>query len=263
CRSFYSGCYRLFVPDDLTAFMTYHAVVPPTMLAVLAMRRAVAGGGCRPYLSQLFEEKIMSFSKQGPRAVFILSAYGAVSTVTLHKPGTLWLWEPNCTCHGGRRNVVIVSMEEDQSFKIRHWVYTSGPCGGVGGSVRDMGADPGTRIVKVMVRHGLAVDAIRILYQRDGRDEWTDWWGGRGGQLSEIILDDEGEECLAWISGRYGICGGYLVIRSLTFGSNKRTYGPYGMEDGAPFKLDAGGQSIVGFFARAGQFLDAIGVYTA
>ncbi|KAJ8512409.1 hypothetical protein OPV22_002843 [Ensete ventricosum] len=142
-------------------------------------------------------------------------------------------------------------------------VYTSGPCGGVGGSVRDMGADPGTRIVKVMVRHGLAVDAIRILYQRDGRDEWTDWWGGRGGQLSEIILDDEGEECLAWISGRYGICGGYLVIRSLTFGSNKRTYGPYGMEDGAPFKLDAGGQSIVGFFARAGQFLDAIGVYTA
>ncbi|RWV93046.1 hypothetical protein GW17_00044527 [Ensete ventricosum] len=33
-------------------------------------------------------EKIMSFSKQGPRAVFILSAYGAVSTVTLHKPGT-------------------------------------------------------------------------------------------------------------------------------------------------------------------------------
>ncbi|CAL9087199.1 unnamed protein product [Musa textilis] len=142
-------------------------------------------------------------------------------------------------------------------------VYTCGPCGGAGGGERDMGADPGTRILKVMVRHGLAVDAIRIMYRRDGRDEWTDWWGGRGGQLAEIVLDDERDEYLAWISGRYGICGGYLVIKSLTFASNKRTYGPFGVEDGAPFKLDGGGQRIVGFFARAGQFLDAIGVYTA
>ncbi|RWW50259.1 hypothetical protein BHE74_00043502 [Ensete ventricosum] len=37
--SFYSGCCRSFVPDDLTAFMAYHAAVPSTVLAVLAMRR--------------------------------------------------------------------------------------------------------------------------------------------------------------------------------------------------------------------------------
>ncbi|RWW58670.1 hypothetical protein BHE74_00034444 [Ensete ventricosum] len=41
--SFYSGCCRSFVPDDLTAFMTYYATVPSTMLVVLAMRRAFAG----------------------------------------------------------------------------------------------------------------------------------------------------------------------------------------------------------------------------
>ncbi|RZS09945.1 hypothetical protein BHM03_00041079, partial [Ensete ventricosum] len=51
-RSFYSGCCRSFVPDNLTAFMAYHIAVPSTMLAVLAMRRAFAGGGCRPYLCQ-------------------------------------------------------------------------------------------------------------------------------------------------------------------------------------------------------------------
>ncbi|RZS12997.1 hypothetical protein BHM03_00044515 [Ensete ventricosum] len=50
---FYSGCCRSFVPDDLTAFMTYHATVPSTMLVVLAMRRAFAGGGCRSYLCQV------------------------------------------------------------------------------------------------------------------------------------------------------------------------------------------------------------------
>ncbi|RWW43929.1 hypothetical protein BHE74_00050355 [Ensete ventricosum] len=52
-RSFYSECCRSFVPDDLTAFMAYHAAVPSTVLVVLAMRRAFAGGGCRPYLCQV------------------------------------------------------------------------------------------------------------------------------------------------------------------------------------------------------------------
>ncbi|RRT80888.1 hypothetical protein B296_00022662 [Ensete ventricosum] len=52
-RSFYSGRCRLFVPDDLTAFMAYHVTVPSTMLAVLVMRRAFVGGGCRPYLCQV------------------------------------------------------------------------------------------------------------------------------------------------------------------------------------------------------------------
>ncbi|RRT39863.1 hypothetical protein B296_00053581 [Ensete ventricosum] len=57
--SFYNGCCRLLIPDDLTAFMTYHATAPSamssclTMLAVLTVRRALADGGCRPYLCQV------------------------------------------------------------------------------------------------------------------------------------------------------------------------------------------------------------------
>ncbi|RWW13127.1 hypothetical protein GW17_00023176 [Ensete ventricosum] len=45
--SFYSGCCGLFVPDDLTAFMTHHAATPLVMPAVLVVRRAPAGGGVR------------------------------------------------------------------------------------------------------------------------------------------------------------------------------------------------------------------------
>ncbi|RRT45202.1 hypothetical protein B296_00050435 [Ensete ventricosum] len=54
-RSFYSGCYRSFIPNTLTAFMAYHAVLSysSTTLAVLAMRRAFTGRGCRPYLCQV------------------------------------------------------------------------------------------------------------------------------------------------------------------------------------------------------------------
>ncbi|RWW06744.1 hypothetical protein GW17_00029899, partial [Ensete ventricosum] len=51
--SFYSGCCGLFVPDDLTAFITHHAAAPLAMPAVLVVRRAPAGGGCRPYLCQV------------------------------------------------------------------------------------------------------------------------------------------------------------------------------------------------------------------
>ncbi|RRT39309.1 hypothetical protein B296_00057878, partial [Ensete ventricosum] len=51
--SFYSGCCGLFVPDELTAFMTHHAAAPFAMPAVLVVRRAPAGGGCRPYLCQV------------------------------------------------------------------------------------------------------------------------------------------------------------------------------------------------------------------
>ncbi|RWW39908.1 hypothetical protein BHE74_00054724, partial [Ensete ventricosum] len=51
--SFYSGCCGLFVPDDLIAFMTHHAAAPLAMPAVLVVRSAPAGRGCRPYLCQV------------------------------------------------------------------------------------------------------------------------------------------------------------------------------------------------------------------
>ncbi|RRT47998.1 hypothetical protein B296_00045731 [Ensete ventricosum] len=52
-EGFYSGCCRLFVPDDLTAFMTHHTTAPLTMPAILVVRRALAGGECQPYLCQV------------------------------------------------------------------------------------------------------------------------------------------------------------------------------------------------------------------
>jgi hypothetical protein len=59
-----------------------------------------------------------------------------------------------------------------------------GPCGGNGGSNRDMDMRGINRIVKV---HGHAVDAISFQYERNGVKEWSGDWGGSGGVLSEVI----------------------------------------------------------------------------
>lgn len=71
------------------------------------------------------------------------------------------------------------------------------------------------------------------------------------------------EEFLASASGYISpvVHGMSPVIRSLTFKSNKRTYGPYGVEEGTPFSLPIEGGHIVGFKGRNGWYLDALGFY--
>lgn len=68
-------------------------------------------------------------------------------------------------------------------------------------------------------------------------------------------------ETLLKVSGTYGQFSSD-VITSLTLVTNFATYGPFGHGGGTPFRTPAQRNgSIVGFFARAGQRVDAIGVY--
>lgn len=53
------------------------------------------------------------------------------------------------------------------------------------------------------------------------------------------------------------------MIRSLTFNSNKRKFGPFGVEVGTPFSMPMEGGQIVGFKGTSGWYLDAIGFYIA
>lgn len=71
------------------------------------------------------------------------------------------------------------------------------------------------------------------------------------------------EEFLTTVSGRYSpvVPGGGPVIRSLTFKSNRRTFGPYGVEEGTPFSFPMEGGQIVGFKGKCGWYLDAIGFH--
>jgi hypothetical protein len=63
------------------------------------------------------------------------------------------------------------------------------------------------------------------------------------------------------VVGHYGEFDGSFAVRSLTFVGNRRSFGPYGQEDGVPFALPAAGGKILGFHARSGRRLDALGTY--
>lgn len=54
------------------------------------------------------------------------------------------------------------------------------------------------------------------------------------------------------------------VLRLLKFESNKRSFGPFGVEEGMPFNFRVkDGEQIVGFKGRNGWYLDGIGFHIA
>jgi hypothetical protein len=71
-------------------------------------------------------------------------------------------------------------------------------------------------------------------------------------------------EFLIGVSGSIGPFGSIdKVITSLTFVTNARSHGPFGQGRGTHFHIPMQSNGcIVGFFARAGRYLNAIGVYT-
>lgn len=72
-------------------------------------------------------------------------------------------------------------------------------------------------------------------------------------------------EYLVSVSGYTGLDPEFPtpVVRSLTFKTNQRTYGPYGKEEGTHFSLPIHNGKIVGFKGRSMGRLDAIGIRLA
>ena len=72
-------------------------------------------------------------------------------------------------------------------------------------------------------------------------------------------------EYLVGMMGFYGPIeenSGFEAIRSVSFYTNKRKYGPFGTEIGTFFNSPAyTNAKVVGFHGRSGEYLDAIGVH--
>lgn len=136
-----------------------------------------------------------------------------------------------------------------------------GPWGGHGGTSWDDGSFNGVREITIV--YDRCIDSIRITYDKNGKPVLSEKHGGTGGHRTSNIKLRYPEEFLTSVSGYYGsvVHSGTPVIRSLTFKSNRRTFGPFGIEEGTSFSFPMDGGLIVGFRGRSGWHLDSIGFY--
>ncbi|XP_030950640.1 jacalin-related lectin 3-like [Quercus lobata] len=141
-------------------------------------------------------------------------------------------------------------------------VVSCGPWGGPGGMQFDDGSCyTGVREIQLTRSGGLF--SIKVCYDRNGQAIWGNKNGGNGGLTLEKIRFEYPNEFLTHISGYYGslIFRGPTIIKSITFHTNMKKYGPFGDEQGIPFSSGSKDGIIVGFHGRQGWFIHSIGVY--
>ncbi|CAA7013568.1 unnamed protein product [Microthlaspi erraticum] len=136
-----------------------------------------------------------------------------------------------------------------------------GPWGGQSGHTWDDGMY--TTVRQIIVAHGTGIDSIQVEYDRNGSSVWSEKRGGKGGANFDKVKLDYPHEYLISVKGTYSgfDVWGNLCVRSLTFESNRKSYGPFGVESGTYFSLPKSESKIVGFHGKAGWYLDAIGVH--
>ncbi|KAK1412852.1 hypothetical protein QVD17_34406 [Tagetes erecta] len=118
---------------------------------------------------------------------------------------------------------------------------------------------PNGRITNISICSGAIVDAISFTFiDVNGNTYQSVNFGGSGGMLHEIPL--EMDEEIIKISGRFGAFQNNIVVISLTFVTNKKTYGQYGTDGGTDFSLPVDKGKIIGFYGKCSGFLDSIGV---
>ncbi|RZB84526.1 Jacalin-related lectin 19 [Glycine soja] len=151
-----------------------------------------------------------------------------------------------------------VKFEDIEEGKSRKKNVIVGPWGGNGGNSWDDGIFTGVREIKLVYGH--CIDSIQVVYDRNGKPFTAEKHGGVGGNKTAEIKLQFPDEFLVSVSGHYCpvVRGGTPVIRSLTFKSNHRTFGPYGVEEGTLFTFSIDGGCVVGFKGRGDWYLDAI-----
>lgn len=136
-----------------------------------------------------------------------------------------------------------------------------GPWGGQSGARWDDGVYDTVR--QVVICHGATIDSIQFEYDKRGSSVWSEKHGGTGCFKTAKVKLNYPDEYLVSISGHCSrvVEYGPVLVRSLMFESNKKMYGPFGIQYGTYFSIPMTGGKIVGFYGRSSWYLDSIGVY--
>ncbi|KAF2286142.1 hypothetical protein GH714_010901 [Hevea brasiliensis] len=135
-----------------------------------------------------------------------------------------------------------------------------GPFGGQGGDAWDDQFYSAIRQIQLTICE-FGIESVRFEYDKNGQPVSSPKHGSKAqGMLKKVILDYPGEFLIS-VSGTYGKEYGLEIVQSLTFQSNRKTYGPFGLNKGNHFSLASAGDKVTGFHGRCGYYLDAIGVH--
>uniref|UniRef100_I1R0K4 Jacalin-type lectin domain-containing protein n=2 Tax=Oryza glaberrima TaxID=4538 RepID=I1R0K4_ORYGL len=138
-----------------------------------------------------------------------------------------------------------------------------GPWGGNRGRLYDIQVAP-HHLESIKVCSDMAaIHSFEFTYSdHNGKKHTAGPWGGYDGNNVHMIQLGP-SEFLVEVSGTFGRYHHALnIITSLTFVTNAQSYGPYGQREGTPFHISVQSSGcIVGFFGRAGWYVDAIGIY--
>ncbi|KAL9380292.1 hypothetical protein Peur_025949 [Populus x canadensis] len=172
---------------------------------------------------------------------------------------------------GEERRIEIDGLSE-------HLTSITGTYGNYAGIVRDIegtisigpwggrGGDPWSYITnrginQIVINVGSNIKSISF---RDTTDLDSATFGGKHpndiGERKTVLINWPSEH-LTSISGTYGNFSSLLTITSLSFTTNRATYGPFGTGSGTPFSIPINNNTVVGFHGRAGYYLDAIGIF--
>ncbi|NBH31863.1 hypothetical protein D3Z30_13095 [Staphylococcus warneri] len=136
-----------------------------------------------------------------------------------------------------------------------------GPWGGTGGDEWEFDLGNSRLLGFTICSDSDCIHSIQFLYlDGTGIPRQSDRYGGDGGEPVTVDFVDEAK--LIQIEGTFGKTNydNRVLIKSLSFRSNVKKYGPYGPGGGTAFDLPVEEGKVVGFFGRYGGRLDSFGV---
>ncbi|KAI3781592.1 hypothetical protein L2E82_11610 [Cichorium intybus] len=117
------------------------------------------------------------------------------------------------------------------------------------------------KLKMITIDHGDLIYSLMITTESKGimyTSTKAGGWNG-GDTVSEVVFEDDEE--IIGIDGTVGKTGGYTIISSLSFVTNKQTHGPFGQATDDLFSVPWKKGNFGGFYGLAGYYIDCIGVY--
>ncbi|KAJ3679437.1 hypothetical protein LUZ60_017448 [Juncus effusus] len=157
----------------------------------------------------------------------------------------------------------ITKQSFSSSFKMVNTSVMIGPWGSHTNTLH-MTKSESVSLKSIVIKSGNIIDSIKYSYEEKDTENIVTVgpWGGSGGKSHQITFDDD-EDYLVKMEGTYGYYDGTIAIHTLIFTTKRgKKYGPFGSKQGEThFSIPIKKGEIVGFFANAGTFVNAIGIY--